>query len=188
MVKSTLIVMINGVLISLCIFASRVTATTAEEWYEQGCRFFGSDDCENAVECFDHAIGLNPQFTDAYLNRGLAFWYLRHDERAIEDFDKVIELNPCSDLACRALKCTLSELKPENGYAAKAATPTLTPALTIIPTVPPSEATSKPVEKEKEAEYPIPGFEPKFALAGLLAIAYFILNFRRRSHNDFSSE
>ena len=169
------------VLVGYCIFAPIVTATTAEEWNERGCRFFESGDYEKAIECFDQAIGLNQNYTDAYLNRGLAFWHLKHDERAIEDFEKVIALNPCSDLACRALNA-LSDLKQENGDASKAATPSLTPPLTIIHTVPPPEATPAPAENEKEAEYPIPGFESKFALAGLLAIAYFIVNFRRLSH------
>ena len=100
-------------LVGYCIFAPIVTATTAEEWNEQGCRFFESGDCENAIECFDHAIGLDSQFTDAYLNRGLAFRYLEHDERAIEDFEKVIELNPCSDLACRAQIFALTKLEKE---------------------------------------------------------------------------
>jgi tetratricopeptide (TPR) repeat protein len=181
-VNSTLIVMIVVVLISLCIFAPIVSATTTEEWNEQGCRFLESGDCEKAIECFDKAIGLNPNYTDAYLNRGLAYWYLKHDERALEDFEKVIKLNPCSDLACRALNA-LSGIKQENGDAAKTATPTLTPTLTIIHTVPQPEATPAPAEKDKEAEYPIPGFEPKFALAGLLSVAYIVLYLRRLSHN-----
>jgi PGF-CTERM protein len=109
------IVSVVLVLISLCIFAPIVTATTAEEWNEQGFRFLESGDYEKAIECFDKAIELNPNYTDAYLNRGLAYLYLEQNERAIEDFEKVIELNPCYDQACRALKFALSELKPENG-------------------------------------------------------------------------
>jgi len=135
--------MIIVVLVGYCIFAPIVSATTAEEWNEQGCRFLESGDCEKAIECFDKAIGLNPNYTDAYLNRGLAYWYLKQNERAIEDFEKVIELNPCSNLACRALNA-LSEIKQENGDATKTATPTLTPTLTIIHTVLPPEATQAP--------------------------------------------
>jgi tetratricopeptide (TPR) repeat protein len=298
--KSILIVMIVLVLISFCIFVPIVTATTAEEWNEQGFRFLESGDCEKAIECFDKAIGLNPNYTDAYLNRGLAYWYLKQNERAIEDFEKVIELNPCSDRACRALKFALSKLKQENGasedyefaawaadkshtwcmycelkrsadksnkvktlellwievayfcqnalieidqfdvsiemqpiknefrlflqylklsafyaessfnsydldaransikyydlavehhnnfsdlyenwYAAKTATPAPTPILTVTPAVPPPEATPTSTVKEKGAEYPIPGFEPKFGIAGLLVVAYFVLRLKR---------
>jgi tetratricopeptide (TPR) repeat protein len=175
------IVSVVLVLISLCIFASIVTATTAEEWNEQGFRFLESGDYEKAIECFDKAIGLNPNYTDAYLNRGLAYWYLKQNERAIEDFEKVLELNPCSDQACRARDFVLSILKQENGYAAKAVTPTLTPTLTIKPTVPPPEATPTP---EPVTPTPggilqaIPDFEAVFAVAGFFTIAYVLL--RRR--------
>jgi tetratricopeptide (TPR) repeat protein len=172
------IVTIVLVVISLCIFAPIVTATTAEEWNEQGFRFLESGDCEKAIECFDKAIGLNPKYTDAYLNRGLAYWYLEQNERAIADFEKVIELNPCYDQACRAREFVLSILKQENGYAAKAATPTLTTTLTITPTVPPPEATPTP-----EPVTPTPGgilqaisaFEAVFAVAGFFTIAYVLL-------------
>jgi PGF-CTERM protein len=109
------IVSVVLVLISLCIFAPIVTATTAEEWNEQGFRFLESGDYEKAIECFDKAIELNPNYTDAYLNRGLAYLYLEQNERAIEDFEKVIELNPCYDQACRAREFVLSILKQENG-------------------------------------------------------------------------
>jgi tetratricopeptide (TPR) repeat protein len=103
------------VLVGFCIFAPIVTATTAEEWNEQGCRFLESGDCEKAIECFDKAIGQNPTYTDAYLNRGLAYWYLKQDEGALVNFEKVIELDPCSDLACRAQIFALSKLEKEKG-------------------------------------------------------------------------
>jgi len=94
------------VLIGVYIFAPIVSAETAEEWNEKGISFgtAGEDEiyflgkageCEKAIECFDKAIELDPNYAEAYNNRGLVYYRcLNQYERAIEDFNKSIELNP----------------------------------------------------------------------------------------------
>lgn len=49
---------------------------------------------ENAIPDFDKTIELNPNYTEAYIHRGLSYYGLGQYERAIKDFDKAIELNP----------------------------------------------------------------------------------------------
>ena len=47
-----------------------------------------------AIEDFNKAISLKPDFAEAYSNRGAAYNQSKQYERAIKDFDKAISLNP----------------------------------------------------------------------------------------------
>ena len=51
--------------------------------------------CSAPLVHFPSALdSLNPQDSDAYLGRGVAYAYLNQYERAIQDFDEAIRLNP----------------------------------------------------------------------------------------------
>ena len=54
---------------------------------------------EKAIEDYNKAIELNPNFAGAYNNRGLAYYELNKHERAIDDYNKAIELNPIFAMA-----------------------------------------------------------------------------------------
>ncbi|NQE52385.1 Photosystem I assembly protein Ycf3, partial [ANME-1 cluster archaeon GoMg3.2] len=54
---------------------------------------------DKAVEDFNKAIKLNPNYADVYRDRGNAYRDLKQYERAIEDYNKAIELNPEHALA-----------------------------------------------------------------------------------------
>ena len=47
-----------------------------------------------AIADFDRAISLNQKYTNAYVNRGLAFVFTRRLPRAVADFDMVVRLSP----------------------------------------------------------------------------------------------
>jgi len=49
---------------------------------------------KQAIDNFDEAIRLDPQFADAYHNRGTTYRNLGQFERAIEDYNHAIRLNP----------------------------------------------------------------------------------------------
>ena len=49
---------------------------------------------ERAIEDYDKAIELNPEYAAAYYNRGNRYRDLGQHERAIEDYDSAIELGP----------------------------------------------------------------------------------------------
>jgi tetratricopeptide (TPR) repeat protein len=51
---------------------------------------------QRAIEDYDKAIHLDPEFIDAYINRGLAYVGLCHHQQAKEDYDKAISLDPNS--------------------------------------------------------------------------------------------
>ena len=77
--------------------------------------FFESGDYPSAVLSFTKAIALNPDYADAYYNRGLGYVYSGQYDKALNDWDKAIELNPNHSSAINNRKILLErhpELKP----------------------------------------------------------------------------
>ena len=52
------------------------------------------DDLDGALEDYNKTIELNPEYVDAYLNRGCLKRELKDYKGALEDFNKALELNP----------------------------------------------------------------------------------------------
>ncbi len=52
-----------------------------------------------AIQDYTKAIELNPNYNDAYYNRGSAKYEIEDYRGAIEDYNKAIKLNPNSDKA-----------------------------------------------------------------------------------------
>jgi tetratricopeptide (TPR) repeat protein len=67
---------------------------TAQEWNERGISLGKSGEYKEAIECFDKAIELNPNYAMAYSDRGIVYEKLKKYERAIEDYNKAIALDP----------------------------------------------------------------------------------------------
>lgn len=44
--------------------------------------------------CYSKAINLNPNYANAYINRGLAYYYQGNSQQAIANYNKAIELAP----------------------------------------------------------------------------------------------
>ena len=68
---------------------------SAEEWLERG--FFTlriADDYGEAARAFALSIRLNPQYQEAYLQRGLVYEVLGNLQQAIEDYSMAIVLDP----------------------------------------------------------------------------------------------
>ena len=59
----------------------------------QGMAFLSLDQPRKAVETFDEAIRLFPDYADAFANRGVAHNKLGQYQRALQDFDEAIKLN-----------------------------------------------------------------------------------------------
>ena len=62
--------------------------------FECGKAYSAIQDFQNAIEQYSEAIKLNPEYTYAYTNRGIAKDILGQRERAIEDFDIAISIDP----------------------------------------------------------------------------------------------
>ena len=49
---------------------------------------------KRAIASYDKAIKLDPNYANAYNNRGLAYYHEKDYKKAMADFNKAIELNP----------------------------------------------------------------------------------------------
>ncbi len=61
---------------------------------QRGIEAYQREDMDTAINYYDKAIELDPDYVDAYCYRGRANFDSDNDEYAIEDFNKAIELDP----------------------------------------------------------------------------------------------
>ncbi|CAD8214738.1 unnamed protein product [Paramecium octaurelia] len=71
----------------------------AERLLNEGLALRQLNKYEEAIECYDKAISINPKYDLAWYNKGLALFYLNKKEEAIECYDKAISINPKYDSA-----------------------------------------------------------------------------------------
>ncbi|NWJ98643.1 MAG: SUMF1/EgtB/PvdO family nonheme iron enzyme [Chloroflexi bacterium] len=67
---------------------------TANGYLNRGFAYIGLQQYQQALEAYDRAIELKPDFDLAYLNRGNGYYFLKKYERAIQDYDRAIQLRP----------------------------------------------------------------------------------------------
>lgn len=70
------------------------TPQTADDYFEQGKLYYLAGDYPTAIEHYTQAIGLNPNYQQAYNNRGDLYRLIGDYESALADFDQAIRLNP----------------------------------------------------------------------------------------------
>ena len=63
-------------------------------YYNRGLAYYYKGDFDRAIEDFNKALELDPNYIGAHYNRGLAYYYKGDFDRAIEDFNKALELDP----------------------------------------------------------------------------------------------
>ena len=64
---------------------------TASEWFEKG---YYTDNLNQKITFYSNAIELNPNYADAYNNRGFAYKNKGDHDRAIYDYNRVLEIDP----------------------------------------------------------------------------------------------
>ena len=191
-------------LIGICILAPMVSAEPAEDWNGIGIGFAISGEYEQAIECFNKAIELDPNNADAYFSRGTTHARLSQYEKAIKDFDRAIELNPNYSEAYRnrgGAYAALSqheraiedlnkaiELNPNDDdsyYNRRLAYHELSQyeraiedfdkAIALDPTNVDADHNREVATSKLEEKTAIPGFETIFAITGFLAVAYLFM-------------
>ena len=65
-------------------------------WYRRGLEQFGERQYQAALNAFDRALSLNPNFTDAWLRRGFTLWILGRNEEALQAYDRATQIRPNS--------------------------------------------------------------------------------------------
>lgn len=81
----------------LCIFSFSISAQTslsAEQYLEYGKQQFEQGEIDEAISVYTKAIELKPNFTQAYLYRGIAYGINRDREKASADYTAAIEIDP----------------------------------------------------------------------------------------------
>ena len=63
-------------------------------YYDQGIEFANSGDYQSAIDSFDRAVEVKPDFAEVFYNRGFAYVKLGEYTKAIDDFTQVILLKP----------------------------------------------------------------------------------------------
>lgn len=61
-------------------------------WFNKGMIYYDSNDFTSAIQCFSEAISQDPEFGEAYYNRGLAFMQQGNRAQAFADLSKAGEL------------------------------------------------------------------------------------------------
>jgi serine/threonine protein kinase len=74
-----------------------VLLKSKEQWYLEGSAAYKAGQYEEAVFDFEQAIKFDPNYDDAYNDKGRALWILKRYEDAYLAFDKAIQINPHMD-------------------------------------------------------------------------------------------
>jgi len=80
----------------------------AQQWFEKGNL---SDDSNEKIRCYNQAIKLQPDFVEAYNNRGNAYAKLKYWQVALVDHNRAIELRPGDALPYINRGVTYHEMK-----------------------------------------------------------------------------
>jgi tetratricopeptide (TPR) repeat protein len=70
------------------------TANDADAFFNRGAAYDGKEQYDRAIQEYDQAIRLKPNYTAALYNRGLDYANQGQFDRAIGDLDQAIRLNP----------------------------------------------------------------------------------------------
>jgi len=80
---------------ALLFFATeKAQANNAYTYFDIGLKKAKSRNCLGAISDFNKAIEINPNYLEAFYNRGLCKQLLEDYDQAIIDFNKAIEINP----------------------------------------------------------------------------------------------
>lgn len=82
----------TALIVSDCDKALQLNPKLIFAWFNKGCIFLEENDFTSALECFTHAIEINPDFGEAFYNRGLTYLKIGNKEKAFADLSKAGEL------------------------------------------------------------------------------------------------
>lgn len=69
-----------------------------EMFYQQAISFMGQGETKRAVEFFDKALAIDPMYSPAWNDKGIALMELKDYKGALECFDKVMNIDPVNSM------------------------------------------------------------------------------------------
>jgi Tfp pilus assembly protein PilF len=69
-------------------------ATAAREYYKQAYQFIDAGHPTEAIDLLNLAVKKDPNFYEAYYNRGVVYYLLKNYREALADFSKAISIDP----------------------------------------------------------------------------------------------
>lgn len=94
--------------------------SSARDFYIQGQYRQTKGDSQGAIAAYNKALGLNPDYGEAYNKRGLAYFKLGNRQQAIADYNQALQINSNDTQAYN---------NRGNVYIAEGATPDAIPIL-----------------------------------------------------------
>jgi tetratricopeptide (TPR) repeat protein len=79
--------------------SSTVPQKIKEQWLEEGNYHYDAKEYQKAVDDYGRVIELDPLYTIAYYNRGLAYKELKEYGKAIAGYDRALQIDPNYTLA-----------------------------------------------------------------------------------------
>ena len=71
-----------------------VVLKNAVDWYNEGIDLHRSGNYEEAIQCYDRALEIDPKGADVWNNKGVAFKNLGHYDEAIKCYDRALKIDP----------------------------------------------------------------------------------------------
>ena len=90
--------------------------TTAGDYYRQAYQFIDAGHPREAIDLLNLAIKKDPNYYEAYYNRGVVFYLLKDYQKAVDDFSKAIAIDPKNSSAY-ASRGEVHEIMRENEKA-----------------------------------------------------------------------
>jgi len=110
MVKKRLVVFLIAVfLVSIC-FSKGIGGTEADAHFQEGVSYVNQRDYQRAIEEFNLALNLEPNYVNAYCGIGIAYLNRRKYKEAIEALKKAIALDSEKTIAYYLLGMAYEEI------------------------------------------------------------------------------
>ncbi len=93
------------------IFTSSVYGQTARKFYKTGADFFDAGKYQDAINQFNSAISINPEYKEAYMMRGITFENINEFQKSADDFNRAIIFDPKNEYLYYHLGKSYYELK-----------------------------------------------------------------------------
>ena len=86
--KSKIVFILVTILLLIC----TCTDQKAKRYFNKGYDYFDDGLFDKAIECYQKAVEINPDYANAYYNMGIAYAYKENYDKALECCQKAIEI------------------------------------------------------------------------------------------------